>query len=54
MVDTDHIAIVELGPNDARAGLELSTEAQWNQNEADWRFFLGRERCSAYAIPAAV
>jgi GNAT superfamily N-acetyltransferase len=40
MADTDHIALVELGPDDARAGLELSTEAHWNQNEADWRFFL--------------
>ena len=40
MADTDHIAIVELGPDDALAGLELSTEAHWNQNEADWRFFL--------------
>ena len=25
---------------DAAAGLVLSTEARWNQNEADWRFFL--------------
>jgi GNAT superfamily N-acetyltransferase len=40
MAGTDHIAIVELGPDDARAGLMLSTEAHWNQNEADWRFFL--------------
>src|SRR6266550_7705352 len=40
MADTDHIAIVELGPADAPGGLALSTEAQWNQNEADWRFFL--------------
>jgi GNAT superfamily N-acetyltransferase len=40
MADTDQIAIVEIGPDDARAGLELSTEAHWNQNEADWRFFL--------------
>ena len=40
MADTDPIAIVELAPDDARAGLELSTEAHWNQNEADWRFFL--------------
>jgi GNAT superfamily N-acetyltransferase len=31
---------VRLGPDDARAGLALSTEAHWNQNEADWRFFL--------------
>jgi GNAT superfamily N-acetyltransferase len=40
MADTDPAAIVELGPADARAGLALSTEAHWNQNEADWRFFL--------------
>src|SRR6185312_6807591 len=25
---------------DATAGLKLSTEAHWNQNEADWRYFL--------------
>jgi GNAT superfamily N-acetyltransferase len=37
---TEHRAIVQLGPDDALAGLALSTEAQWNQNEADWRFFL--------------
>jgi GNAT superfamily N-acetyltransferase len=40
MADTDHIAIDQLGPDDAAAGLLLSTEAHWNQNEADWRFFL--------------
>jgi GNAT superfamily N-acetyltransferase len=40
MAATDHMAIVELGPDDALAGLALSTEAHWNQNEADWRFFL--------------
>jgi GNAT superfamily N-acetyltransferase len=37
---TEHRAIVQLGPADALAGLALSTEAHWNQNEADWRFFL--------------
>ena len=42
MADTDPIAIVELGPDDALAGLELSAEAHWNQNEADWRFFLSQ------------
>ena len=42
MADTDPVAIVELGPVDARAGLELSAEAHWNQNEADWRFFLSQ------------
>jgi GNAT superfamily N-acetyltransferase len=40
MADIDQIAIVQLGPDDALAGLALSTEAHWNQNEADWRFFL--------------
>jgi GNAT superfamily N-acetyltransferase len=42
MAATDYIAIVRLGPDDARAGLALSTEAYWNQNEADWRFFLNQ------------
>jgi GNAT superfamily N-acetyltransferase len=42
MADTDQIAITELGPDDASAGLALSTEAHWNQNEADWRFLLGK------------
>jgi GNAT superfamily N-acetyltransferase len=40
MAGTDQHAIVRLGPGDALAGLALSSEAQWNQNEADWRFFL--------------
>ena len=40
MADTEHIRFVELGVGDAPAGLLLSTEAHWNQNEADWRFFL--------------
>jgi GNAT superfamily N-acetyltransferase len=38
----EHIAIATLGPDDARDGLLLSAEAHWNQNEADWRFFLGK------------
>ena len=42
MADTDQIPIVELGVADASAGLALSTEAHWNQNEADWRFFLAQ------------
>jgi GNAT superfamily N-acetyltransferase len=41
MADTETVPIVELGVADAKAGLALSTEAHWNQNEADWRFFLG-------------
>src|ERR1700736_2286248 len=40
MADIDHIAIVQLDIRDAASGLVLSTEAHWNQNEADWRFFL--------------
>jgi GNAT superfamily N-acetyltransferase len=40
MADTDPIAVVKIGPDDAPAGFALSTEAHWNQNEADWRFFL--------------
>ena len=40
MAGIDHLAIVRLDANDAVAGLALSTEAHWNQNEADWRFFL--------------
>src|SRR5712675_811649 len=42
MAGTEHLGIVQLGPRDAFAGLALSTEAHWNQNEADWRFFLGK------------
>src|SRR2546421_11615515 len=40
MADTDQIAIARLGPEDASGGLALSSEANWDQNEADWRFFL--------------
>lgn len=42
MAGTEHIELVELGVGDAPAGLLLSTEAHWNQNEADWRFFLSK------------
>src|ERR1700748_931289 len=38
----DHLTIVTLGADDAGEGLLLSEEAHWNQNEADWRFFLTR------------
>jgi GNAT superfamily N-acetyltransferase len=40
MGDTEQLAIVQLDARDAAGGLLLSTEAHWNQNEADWRFFL--------------
>jgi GNAT superfamily N-acetyltransferase len=42
MAATEPIDIVELGVGDAQAGLVLSTEAGWNQNEADWLFFLSK------------
>ena len=42
MADTEHISIIELAIDDARDGLALSAEAHWNQNEADWRFFLSK------------
>ena len=42
MGDTDHLAITQLGTADAASGIALSTEAQWNQNEADWLFFLSK------------
>jgi GNAT superfamily N-acetyltransferase len=42
MAGTDEVTIVRLGVEDAAAGLLLSTEARWNQNEADWRFFLSK------------
>jgi GNAT superfamily N-acetyltransferase len=40
MVDTEELAIAQLDDSYAAGGLALSTEAGWNQNEADWRFFL--------------
>jgi GNAT superfamily N-acetyltransferase len=40
MANTEPLAHSQLTVNDAPAGLVLSTEAHWNQNEADWRFFL--------------
>ena len=42
MDDTDDIAIIRLDSDDAPDGLVLSTETHWNQNEADWRFFLSQ------------
>ena len=42
MAAIEPIDIVELDVDDAQAGLVLSTEAGWNQNEADWRFFLSQ------------
>jgi GNAT superfamily N-acetyltransferase len=40
MAAIEPVDIVELGVGDAPAGLVLSTEAGWNQNEADWLYFL--------------
>jgi GNAT superfamily N-acetyltransferase len=42
MGDTEHLAIARLGAGDVAGGIGLSTEAHWNQNEADWRFFLNK------------
>lgn len=36
------LPVVRLDEADALAGLALSAEARWNQNEADWQFFLTR------------
>src|SRR3954471_13187092 len=40
MGGTDQLTVLQLGAEAAGEGLVLSTEAHWNQNEADWRFFL--------------
>ena len=42
MANTEPLAISALTIDDAPAGLVLSTEAHWNQNAADWRFFLSK------------
>ena len=42
MAATEPVDIVKLDVGDAPAGLLLSTETGWNQNEADWKFFLSR------------
>lgn len=42
MAATDGIEVVQLDTSDAAGGLALSSEAHWNQNEADWRFFLAK------------
>jgi GNAT superfamily N-acetyltransferase len=40
MAAIDGSLVIKLGLDDAMAGLVLSTEAQWNQTEEDWRVFL--------------
>ncbi|QPF88849.1 GNAT family N-acetyltransferase [Bradyrhizobium commune] len=40
MAATDGPSVIKLGVEDAIAGLVLSTEANWNQTEEDWRVFL--------------
>jgi GNAT superfamily N-acetyltransferase len=42
MDDTEELAIAQLDESHVAGGLALSTEAGWNQNEADWRFFLAK------------
>jgi GNAT superfamily N-acetyltransferase len=36
----EQVSVAQLDQADAADGLKLSSEARWNQNEADWRFFL--------------
>lgn len=40
MAGTEPADIIQLGASDALAGLALSNEAHWNQNQPDWLFFL--------------
>jgi GNAT superfamily N-acetyltransferase len=40
MAAIEPLAVVRLDVSDLSAGLVLSAEAHWNQNEADWRLFL--------------
>jgi GNAT superfamily N-acetyltransferase len=42
MGDIEKLSMAQLGEADAAAGLALSSEAHWNQDEADWRFFLAK------------
>ena len=39
---TERLVLITLDVDDTAACLALSTEAHWNQNEADWRFFLSK------------
>jgi GNAT superfamily N-acetyltransferase len=39
---TERVSMAQLDEADAADGLKLSSEAHWNQNEADWRFFLAK------------
>jgi GNAT superfamily N-acetyltransferase len=36
----EQVSMTQLNEADAADGLKLSSEAHWNQTEADWRFFL--------------
>jgi GNAT superfamily N-acetyltransferase len=42
MGDTEHLVITQLGAGDVAGGMALSSEAHWNQNEADWLYFLSK------------
>src|ERR1700759_3667839 len=61
MEDIEHLPISQLDAGDAAGGLLLSTEAHWNQTEADWEFFLtkgivfgNRDRKGAVVATAAL
>ncbi len=61
MAVTEHLPISQLDASAAADGLKLSTEAHWNQTEADWEFFLtkgivfgNRDRNGAVVATAAL
>jgi GNAT superfamily N-acetyltransferase len=61
MDDTERLVIAQLGAGDVAGALALSAEAHWNQNEADWLFFLTkgivfgmRDRTSRLVATAAL
>lgn len=61
MGDIELLPVSQLDVGDAAGGLKLSTEAHWNQNEADWEFFLtkgivfgNRDRTGALVATAAL
>jgi GNAT superfamily N-acetyltransferase len=45
--------IRNLGPEDLARCLELSTAAHWNQESADWAYFLEHAHCYGVELPGA-
>jgi GNAT superfamily N-acetyltransferase len=50
---TERLDIIRLDENDMAGGLALSTEAHWNQNAADWRYFLKQGIVFGVRAPAS-